>query len=80
MIPGLKEAASAAVKAAAAASRGGKEPASAPEKQPIQQLSPVVFSKEGQYERTRGNLAVKEGAKVLVLGTGKAVSPYRDEV
>lgn len=42
--------------------------------QPLATLSPVVFSQDGQYERTAGNIMVKEGAKVLIMGTGKAVS------
>jgi hypothetical protein len=41
--------------------------------QPLATLSPVVFSQDGQYERTAGNIMVKEGAKVLIMGTGKAV-------
>ena len=40
--------------------------------QPVH-LTPVVFSKEGQYESTRDNLSLEQGAKVLVMGTGKAV-------
>jgi len=42
--------------------------------QPVHVSSPVVFSSEGQYESTRENLNLKQGAKVLVMGAGKAVS------
>ena len=72
-IPDLREAARAAVEAASTA---GKAP-TLPVKQPVQVLSPVIWSRNGQYETTRGNLSVKEGAKVLVMGTGKAVGPIR---
>jgi hypothetical protein len=41
--------------------------------QPVQVLSPVVFTKDGQYESTRENLRLEQDAKVLVMGTGKAV-------
>jgi hypothetical protein len=42
--------------------------------QPVHVSSPVEFSSEGQYESTRENLNLKQGAEVLVMGTGKAVS------
>lgn len=54
-----------------------KDPSAAkdcPTLQPTQVLSPVIMSTQGQYESTRGNLALKEHARVLVMGTGKAVS------
>ena len=68
-IPDLHTAATAAVQIASSGS--SVVPAAA---QPMARLNPVVFSRDGQYEQTIGNVLVEKDAPVLIMGTGKAVS------
>ena len=72
-IPDLKDAATEASRIAATFTAATAGLASAADLQPVAMLSPVVFGRDGQYEHTAKNIMVKEGAKVLIMGTGKAV-------
>ena len=76
VIPDLKEAAEAAVRIAAQeAEKNGTElpKPSAAEQAPVAvRDTPVTFSRDGQYEQTLGNLKVKNGDPVLMLGLGGA--------
>jgi len=67
----MKAASARAVELANAASaKKGKAPAA--KKDALPRASPVVFSRDGQYEQTIDNLKVTQGDPVLVVGLGKA--------
>ncbi|GFZ44366.1 SCS-alpha [Saitozyma sp. JCM 24511] len=72
-IPDLKRAAAEAVRLSGAQPVAPSAPAAASSFSSAA-ASPVVFSRDGQYEATLSNLQVKEGDPVMVLGVGKAVS------
>jgi hypothetical protein len=74
IISDLNEAANAAVQTARTAVT---HPVKNSAIQPTSPMTPVVWPRDGQYEKTRGNLAVKDGDRVLLLGTGQAVSTIR---
>ena len=70
-IPDLKEAAALAVRLAGSSSQSAASPIA----EEVSISVPVMFSQDGGYERTAQNMRVEEGDSVMILGTGKAVSP-----
>ncbi|TXT10538.1 hypothetical protein VHUM_02043 [Vanrija humicola] len=68
----MKTAAAEAVRLANKAQAGKAGPKTAAAPTPSASRTPVVFSQDGQYEKTLRNLVVEKGDTVMVLGMGKA--------